>query len=226
MERSFDYQNADYKDAYSRINGLVIEGELQAVSNYERLAELLPQDAATLKKLAAMENRHRAGFVACGRNLAVEADMDFAKKFFQTLEDNFRVAADQGDIPTCLVIQSLIIECFAISAYNTYIPVADDFARKITEGVVKDEYLHLHYGETYLREHFSTDKATIEAANAQNLPVVWRMLNEVTDDAEVLGMAREEIVEDFLIAYGGALGEIGFTTREVLKLSAHGLRGS
>ena len=40
---------------------------------------------------------------------------------------------------TCLLIQALLIEAFAISAYHIYIPAADPFARKITEGVVKDE---------------------------------------------------------------------------------------
>jgi len=226
MVNVLDYQSGIYKDAYSRINGLVIEGEHQAVHNYQRLAELLPEEADTLKRLAAMEGRHAKGFMACGKNLHVEADMVFAKKYFQTLEDNFRIAADQGDITACFVIQSLIIECFAISAYNIYIPVADDFARKITENVVKDEYMHLNFGEEYLRRNFETVKAGIEKANAQNLPIVWRMLAEVTDDAAQLGMEREEIVEDFMIAYGGVLGEIGFTTREVMKMSAHGLRSS
>jgi fatty aldehyde decarbonylase len=31
------------------------------------------------------------------------------------------------------------------------------------------------------------------------------------------------LVEDFLIAYGDALAEIGFTTREVMQLTAMGL---
>jgi len=224
MGEHLDYHSDSYRDAYSRINALVIEGEQQAVDNYERLATLIPDQAQTLKSLAAMENRHMKGFLACGRNLKVEPDRDFAKKFFETLETNFRIAADEGDLPTCLVIQSLIIECFAIAAYNIYIPVADDFARKITENVVKDEYLHLNYGQEYLKNNFPSVKSGIEQANTANLPVVWRMLNEVTEDARVLGMDREEIVEDFMIGYGGALGEIGFTTKEVMKLSAQGLR--
>lgn len=226
MVNVLDYQSVHYKDAYSRINALVIEGEHQAVHNYHRLAELVPEEADTLKRLAGMEHRHAKGFIACGKNLKVEADMPFAKQFFQALEDNFRVAADRGDITTCFVIQSLIIECFAISAYNIYIPVADDFARKITESVVKEEYMHLNFGEEYLRKNFDAVKSGIEAANAQNLPVVWKMLDAVTVDADVLGMPREEIVEDFMIAYGGVLGEIGFTVREVMKMSAHGLRGN
>ncbi|HTL88474.1 MAG TPA: aldehyde oxygenase (deformylating) [Leptolyngbya sp.] len=218
-----DFQSEQYKDAYSRINAIVIEGEQEAHENYQRLAELMPNDQDQLVALARMENRHKKGFEACGRNLSVVADMDFAREFFSNLHNNFQAAAAEGKIVTCLLIQSLIIECFAISAYNIYIPVADDFARKITEGVVKDEYLHLNYGEEWLKANFEASKAELEEANKANLPLVWKMLNQVETDAEVLGMEREALVEDFMIQYGEALNNIGFTTRDVMRMSAHGL---
>ena len=50
------------------------------------------------------------------------------------------------------LIQAILIEVFAISAYNVYIRVADPFAKKITEGAVKDEYLHLNYGQSGLKK--------------------------------------------------------------------------
>lgn len=220
---SIDFHSETYKDAYSRINAIVIEGELEANANYETLAQLLPDSAEELHGLAKMENRHMKGFQACGRNLSVTPDMDFARQFFAELHRNFQVAAAEGKIVTCLLIQSLVIECFAISAYNIYIPVADDFARKITEGVVKDEYMHLNYGETWLQANFETAKAELEEANKQNLPVVWRMLNEVEADAKVLGMEKEALVEDFMISYGEALSNIGFSPRDIMRMSAHGL---
>lgn len=223
---TLDYQSETYKDAYSRINAIVIEGEQEAHENYIRLADLLPDSQDDLKSLAKMENRHKKGFQACGRNLSVTPDMDFAREFFAKLHDNFQQAAEVGDVVTCLVIQSLIIECFAISAYNIYIPHADPFARKITEGVVKDEYLHLNFGEEWLKANFEQCKDRIEAANRENLPIVWEMLNAVENDARVLNMEKEELVEDFMIAYGEALGNIGFSTRDIMKMSAHGLRGA
>ncbi|MCY7272290.1 MAG: long-chain fatty aldehyde decarbonylase, partial [Phormidesmis sp. CAN_BIN44] len=113
--------------------------------------------------------------------------------------------------------------CFAIAAYNIYIPVADDFARKITEGVVKEEYLHLNFGEEWLKANFETSKAELEEANRANLPIVWKMLNQVDADAKVLGMEREALVEDFMIQYGEALSNIGFTTRDIMRMSAYGL---
>jgi fatty aldehyde decarbonylase len=218
-----DFRSDTYKDAYSRINAIVIEGEQEAFENYQRLAELIPDQKDQLLSLSKMENRHKKGFQACGKNLDVAPDMEFAREFFADLHRNFQDAAANGKIVTCLLIQSLIIECFAISAYNIYIPVADDFARKITEGVIKDEYLHLNFGEEWLKANFEASKAELEEANRQNLPLVWRMLNQVEDDAHELRMEKEALVEDFMISYGEALSNIGFTTRDIMRMSAYGL---
>lgn len=218
-----DFHSEAYKDAYSRINAIVIEGEQEAFDNYHTLADMLPDYKEQLVGLAKMESRHKKGFQACGRNLQVAPDMEFAQRFFADLHRNFKEAAAEGRVVTCLLIQSLVIECFAISAYNIYIPVADDFARKITEGVVKDEYTHLNFGEEWLKANFEASKAELEEANKRNLPLVWRMLNDVADDAQVLGMEREALVEDFMISYGEALSNIGFSTRDIMRMSAYGL---
>jgi len=221
-----DYHSETYKDAYSRINAIVIEGEQEAHENYITLADMLVDQKDDLIRLSKMESRHKKGFEACARNLAVTPDLPFAKEFFAPLHQNFQVAAANGQVVTCLLIQSLIIECFAIAAYNIYIPVADDFARKITEGVVKDEYSHLNFGEVWLKANFEASKAELETANSQNLPIVWQMLNKVADDAQVLAMEKEALVEDFMIQYGEALGNIGFNTREIMRLSASGLKAA
>lgn len=218
-----NFQSETYKDAYSRINAIVIEGEQEAYDNYLHLAEMIPQQKEELIRLSKMENKHMKGFQACGKNLAVTPDMEFAKEFFSRLHTNFQTAAAEGKIVTCLLIQSLVIECFAIAAYNIYIPVADDFARKITEGVVKDEYMHLNFGEEWLKKNFTEAKAELEEANRQNLPIVWKMLNAVEKDAKVLAMEKEALIEDFMIAYGDALSNIGFNSRELMRMSAHGL---
>ncbi|HEY9838517.1 MAG TPA: aldehyde oxygenase (deformylating) [Vampirovibrionales bacterium] len=223
---TLDFQSPTYKDAYSRINAIVIEGEQEANDNYIKLAEMLPDCKDELLGLAKMELRHKKGFQACGRNLAVEPDMEFAREFFSGLHQNFQKAAAAGKVVTCLLIQALIIESFAISAYNIYIPVADPFARKITEGVVKDEYSHLNFGEKWLQAHFEDSKTELEEANRENLPIVWKMLNQVSDDAKVLEMEKEALVEDFMIAYGEALSTIGFTTRDIMRMSAYGLAGA
>ena len=220
---TIDFQSETYKDAYSRINAIVIEGEQEAYDNYIKLGAMLPEQQENLAGLAKMEISHKRGFQSCGRNLTVTPDMEFAQEFFSSLHQNFKDAATEGKVVTCLLIQSLIIECFAIAAYNIYIPVADDFARKITERLVKEEYMHLTFGEEWLKANFEASKTELETANRQNLPIIWRMLNQVADDAHILGMEKEALVEDFMIAYGEALSNIGFSTRDIMRMSAYGL---
>ena len=101
--------------------------------------------------------------------------------------------------------------------------MADPFARKITEGVVKDEYTHLNYGQEWLKANLETSRGELEQANRDNLPLVRKMLDQVAGDAAVLHMDKEDLIEDFLIAYQEALTEIGFTTREIAKMAAAAL---
>ena len=218
-----DFTTATYKDAYSRINGIVIEGEHEAHDNYTALGTVLVDQSDQLQRLARMEMKHMRGFQACGRNLSVEPDMDFARTFFKPLRDNFQAAFTAGKIPTCLLIQAILIEAFSIAAYHIYIPVADPFARKITEGVVKDEYTHLNYGQEWLKANFAACKEELMAANKANLPLIGQMLDKVADDASRLHMEKESLIEDFLIAYQEALGEVGFTSRDIIRMSAQAL---
>ena len=220
-----DFSSEAYKDAYSRINAIVIEGEQEAHDNYIAIGTLLPDQAEELARLARMELKHMKGFTACGANLGVSADMDFAREFFSPLRDNFQAALAEGKVVTCLLIQALLIEAFAIAAYHIYIPVADPFARKITEGVVKDEYTHLNYGQEWLKANLEASRVELEQANRDNLPHVRRMLERVANDAAVLHMEKEDLIEDFLIAYQEALTEIGFQPREIARMAAAALVG-
>ena len=50
-----DFTSEKYKDAYSRINAIVIEGEKEAHDNYLAIGTLIPEEAEQLEKLGKME---------------------------------------------------------------------------------------------------------------------------------------------------------------------------
>ncbi|MEI8251290.1 MAG: aldehyde oxygenase (deformylating) [Synechococcus sp. ELA057] len=220
-----DFSSEAYKDAYSRINAIVIEGEQEAHDNYMALGTLIPEQAEELARLARMELKHKKGFTACAQNLGVTADMAFAREFFQPLRDNFQAALAEGKVTTCLLIQAILIEAFAISAYHIYIPVSDPFARRITESVVKDEYTHLNYGQEWLKANLETVRDELEQANRDNLPLVRRMLQQVAGDAETLQMDQEDLMADFMASYQETLTEIGFNSREIARFALAALAG-
>ena len=97
--------------------------------------------------------------------------------------------------------------------------MADPFAKKITEGVVKDEYLHLNYGQVYLKANLASCKEELMQANKVNLPIIKSMLDQVAGDASVLHMEKEELMEEFMIAYQDSLMEIGLDSREIARMA-------
>ena len=74
--------NCAYRDAYSRINALVIVGEGLADSHFRLLAGLLPEDRDDLMRLAAMEGRHARDFAGCGKELGIRPDLPLAQRLF------------------------------------------------------------------------------------------------------------------------------------------------
>jgi len=220
-----DFTSDTYKDAYSRINAIVIKGEQEAHDNYIAIGTLMPDQVEELVKLARMELKHMKGFTACANNLGVTADMPFAKEFFAPLHGNFQKAITDGKVVTCMLIQAILIEAFAISAYHIYIPVADPFARKITERVVKDEYTHLNYGQEWLKANLNASREELKQANRDNLPLVRKMLDQVAVDAKALHMDKEDLMADFLSSYQEALMDIGFENREIARMAAAALVG-
>ncbi len=223
VSQRIDFNSDTYRSSFSRINGIAIVGEQEAHDNFMDLAELLPENAEELTRLGKIEARHRKSFEACGRNLNVTPDLSFAEQFFADLHHLFQQAATEGHTATCLLIQSIVIECFAIAAYKNYIPVADDFARKITQAVTADEYSHLNFGQNWLKANFEAVKEQLTAANRKILPIIWRMLNQVESDAKVLGIEKQALIEEFIVQYSEALHLIGFSTRNILQMSIHGL---
>ena len=49
------------------------------------------------------------------------------------------------------------------------------------------------------------------------------MLNQVEEDAKGIGMNKQSLVEESISRYGETLHQIGFSLRDILRLSSQGL---
>lgn len=209
-----------YRDAYSRINALVIVGEGLADSHFRLLAGLLPEDRDDLMWLAAMEGRHARDFAGCGRELGIRPDLPLAQRLFAPLHRLFRKAVRTGDRVSALVIQCLIVESFAVAAYRCYLPVADAYAAPILQMVLDDEAQHLAYGERWLAVWFPEVAAPIEACCGRAVPIVLGMLNVVRADLTAIGIDPAELVGEFVGCFQAAIEMVGFEPRQARGLVA------
>ena len=206
-----DYSSAAYLGAYSRINAMVIVGEGLADRHFRLLADAIPEDAESLQVLAAMEGRHARDFVGCGVHLGVKPDAPLARRLFAPLHALFLEANRAGDRVACLVIQCLIVESFAVAAYRCYLPVADAYAKPITAEVLKDEALHLSYGEDWLRPRFQEVAEAVVACCHRAVPVALSILQRLKFDLETIGIAPVELVGEFMACFQESLVAIGFS---------------
>ncbi len=209
-----------YREAYSRINGLVIVGEGLADRHFRLLAGLLPEDRVDLERLAAMEGRHARDFRGCGRALGIRPDLPLAHRLFAPLHRLFTEAISAGDRVGALVIQCLIVESFAVAAYRCYQPVADDYAAPIVQVTLADEAEHLDYGERWLAAWFPGVAAPITACCERALPVALTLLHSVRADLAAIGIDPLDLLGEFIGCFQEALELVGFPPRQARGLVA------
>lgn len=215
-----DFGSAAYGEAYSRINALVIVGEAMADRHFRRLAGLLPADAEELRRLGAMEGRHAADFVGCGRQLGVRPDLPLARRLLAPLQQQFDACEAAGDVVGCLTLQCLIIECFAVAAYRCYVTVADPYAAPITAAVLQDEDEHLGYGEQWLRQRLEVVREPLERCCRQAVPAALGLLDSVRADLEAIAITPLELMTEFVTCFQQALEAIGYSPRQARGLVA------
>jgi fatty aldehyde decarbonylase len=215
-----DYGSASYGDAFSRINALVIVGEAMADRHFRRLAALLPQDREELCRLGAMEGRHAADFVGCGRHLGVTPDLALARRLLAPLRQQFDACESEGDVVGCLTLQCLIIESFAVAAYRCYLPVADLYAAPITAAVLQDEDAHLGYGEQWLGQRLEAVREPLERCCRQAVPAALSLLQGLQADLEAIAIAPLELIATFVACFQEALEAIGYTPQQARVLVA------
>lgn len=215
-----EFHSRAYGEAYSRINALVIVGEAMADRHFRRLADLLPHDAGELRRLGAMEGRHAADFVGCGRQLGVQPDLRLARRLLAPLRQQFDACEAAGDVVGCLTLQCLIIECFAVAAYRCYLPVADPYAAPITAAVLRDEGEHLGYGERWLRPRLEAVRQPLERCCRQALPAALALLHSLRADLEALAIAPLELMAEFVACFQEALEASGYAPRQARRLVA------
>lgn len=208
-----DIHSDAYRDAYSRINALVVVGEGLADRHFRLLARAIPADRSELLQLAAMEGSHARAFVGCGRHLGIRPDFPLARRLFAPLADLFLACDRAGDLPGCLVIQGLVVECFAIAAYQAYLPVADAYAQSITAAVLDDEAEHLGYAEQWLALRFTAVEGSVRAICRRVLPIILTIFQTVAADMGTIGIDPQELVAGFVLRFQQTLQTIGFEAR-------------
>jgi fatty aldehyde decarbonylase len=216
------YDTPAYRDAYGRINAMVIVGEGLACRHFRLLAEAFPEQAGELRRLAAMEAGHAREFVGCGVHLGIQPELPLARSLFVPLHALFLEARAQADRVGPVVIQCLIVECFAVAAYRAYLPVADAYAQPITAREMADEDEQLDFSERWLQPQIGAVGCAVTAWCTRTVPLILGILSPLRADVSAMGMDPGTLVGEFSALLSESLGRIGFSPEQSRRLLAAG----
>lgn len=213
------FRSDTYRQAYVKIIGIAIAGERQAVANYLSLQSLIPKEKKTLLSFSRMEQAHADTFVECAKDLDVDPDTEFGEKILAPIHHHFQTALNNNDLVSSLLIQSILIESFSLSAYKVYVKVAHSSAQIRTSRVIADEAIHLNFSQNWMRLRRVQIRRKFFQSNRENLPLIHQMLKQFSDDARAIGLNKIDLIISFVREYQKALTEIGYNFMDRLILT-------
>src|SRR5258707_14849243 len=136
-----------------------ITGELLAAMNYASLAEICddPEEVADALEHAAGERGHAARFAAEGRKIGVDVSNNVDAKHWKRLRDAFMRCITERDFISCLIVQEIMLESFAIANYSRVGKVGPGSLSETFARIAAEEEDHVDHAMSILRAERARD---------------------------------------------------------------------
>jgi len=136
-----------------------ITGELTAMSNFASLVEAV--DAIHEKMEAAehadCERRHAEGFLQMAREFGLAPRINLDGYYWQNIRNCFLTYCRKKDFIACLVIQEVMLECFAVSMYQDVGRALKNEIGELFLAISREEKEHIEHSIDFLKAEMDRD---------------------------------------------------------------------
>src|SRR5713101_7488698 len=134
-------------------------GELLAAMNYASLSEICadPAEIANALEHAQNERGHAAAFAAEGRKIGVDVANNVEAKHWKRLRAVFLRCIAERDFISCLIVQEIMLESFALASYSRVGKVAPGSLGKTFARIAAEEEEHLAHAVAILKTERARD---------------------------------------------------------------------
>jgi hypothetical protein len=110
----------EFRDICSDILSQAINGEIVGMSNFAKLTGTIDDVHERMECIehANCERNHAVGFIAVAKKYELPVLITLGGTYWKRVRDTFEKWADKKDFIACLIMQEVILECFAVSMYN------------------------------------------------------------------------------------------------------------
>ena len=130
-----------------------ITGELIGMSNFASLAGAVDDVHEKMEAVehANCERGHAEGFMDVAKQYGLEPVINLHGYYWKSVRDCFLKYAEQKDFIGCLIIQEVMLECFAVSMYSDVGRVLDNRIGELFRAISAEEQEHIEHSIDLLR---------------------------------------------------------------------------
>jgi len=188
-----------------------ITGEIIGMSNFASLTEAIDDVHEKMEAVehAGCERRHAQGFLDIAHRFGIKPRVNIHGCYWQAIRECFLNYCSQKDFIACLVIQEVMLECFAVSMYSD---VGNALTNEIGElflAIAEEEREHIDHSIDLLRAEMDKDpQAFTDKIKTIHLDCMT-ILAEWTATEDLRGHCGVCIGD----CMKGSLHEVGLSTR-------------
>jgi fatty aldehyde decarbonylase len=159
MEVAKSQFTTEEMNVISDVFSQAITGELMGMSNFASLTETIddPHEKMEAVEHANSERMHAEAFIAYARKAKLTININMQGEYWGSMRKQFLSYAQKKDFISCLIIQEVMLESFAVSMYTDVGNALEGEAGDLFLSIAEEEKEHLEHSSELLRAELMRD---------------------------------------------------------------------
>lgn len=151
---------AHQKAVVTDILSQAITGELIGMSNFASLSGAVDDIHEKMEAVehADCERKHAEGFMEIAKQYGIDPLINTNGYYWKSVRECFLKYSNNKDFIGCLIIQEVMLECFAVSMYNDVGRVLDNEIGELFRAISAEEEEHIEHSISLLQEEMNKDQ--------------------------------------------------------------------
>jgi fatty aldehyde decarbonylase len=198
----------EFRSACTDVLSQAINGEIAGMSNFAKLTGTVDDVHERMECIehANCERNHAEGFIAVAKKYHMPVLITMEGTYWKRVRDTFTKWADKKDFIACIIMQEVILECFAVSMYKDVGTALESLEiGQLFLDISKEEEEHIEHSIEILKDELEKDYesfiAKVEEVHYDCMTIMaeWSMLRPCDDHCRV---CNGECVKDNLPSIG------------------------
>jgi fatty aldehyde decarbonylase len=187
-------QKKDYRLIVADILSQAINGEIAGMCNFALLTGTIDDIHEKMECVehANCERNHAEGYMAIAKRLHLPIVINPEAQYWKKVQETFARWATRKDFIACILIQEVILECFAVSMYHDVgTALKDNEAGRLFLSISREEEEHIEHSIDLLRAALAKDPdgfmAKAEAVHYDCMTIMaeWSVIRNCGDSCGV-----------------------------------------